>query len=101
MSENDTRDRERLEELREKMQLRQLTEEDKDEAGGFKDGQEELFDLDPEEEEFDEIDKAYRGEELQWLADRGLCSGAKRSNILRARSCRSPSTSASCETTLQ
>ena len=74
MSENDTRDRERLEELREKMQLRQLTEEDKDEAGGFKDGQEELFDLDPEEEEFDEIDKAYRGEELQWLADRGLCS---------------------------
>jgi hypothetical protein len=47
---------------------------DKDKAGSFEDGQEELFDLDPEPEEFDEIDKAYRGEELQWLADRGLCS---------------------------
>jgi hypothetical protein len=29
-------------------------------------------DLDPEPEEFDE--KAYRREQLQWLADRGLCS---------------------------
>ena len=33
---------------------------DKDEAGGFKDGQEELFNLDSESEEFDQIDKAYR-----------------------------------------
>jgi hypothetical protein len=38
---------------------------DKDEAGSFEDGQEELFDLDPEPEEFDEIDKAYRRVELQ------------------------------------
>ena len=30
--------------------------------------------VDPESEEFDEIHKAYRREELQWLADRGLCS---------------------------
>jgi hypothetical protein len=43
-------------------------------AGRLDDGQEDLFDLDPESEEFDEIDKAYRREQLQWLADRGLCS---------------------------
>ena len=43
-------------------------------VGRLDDGQEDLFDLDPESEEFDEIDKAYRREQLQWLADRGLCS---------------------------
>jgi hypothetical protein len=44
-------------------------------AGRLDDGKDDLFDLDPEsEEEFDEIDKTYRREELQWLADRGLCS---------------------------
>jgi hypothetical protein len=48
---------------------------DDDGAGRLDDGQDDLFDLDPEsEEEFDEIDKAYRREQLQWLADRGLCS---------------------------
>ena len=41
-------------------------------AGRLDDGQEDLFDLDPESEEFDEIDKAYRREQLQWLADRPL-----------------------------
>lgn len=46
---------------------------DKGEAGSFDDGQEDLFDLD-ESEEFDEIDEAYRREQLQWLADRGLCA---------------------------
>jgi hypothetical protein len=43
-------------------------------AGRLDDGQEDLFDLDAEPEEFDEIDKAHRREQLQWLADRGLCS---------------------------
>lgn len=47
---------------------------DDGEAGRLDDGQEESFDLDPEPEEFDEIDKAYRRAQLQWLADRGLCS---------------------------
>jgi hypothetical protein len=28
----------------------------------------------PESDEFDPLDKAYRREQLQWLADRGLCS---------------------------
>jgi hypothetical protein len=41
---------------------------DKGKAGSFDDGQEELFDLDPEPEESDEIDKAYRREQLQCLA---------------------------------
>jgi hypothetical protein len=45
---------------------------DKGEAGSFKDGQEELFDLDPESEQFDEIDKAYRREKLQWLAESAI-----------------------------
>jgi hypothetical protein len=57
---------------------------DKGEAGSFEDGQEELFNLDHEPEEFDEIYKARRREELQCLADRGLCSWAKRLNILLA-----------------
>jgi hypothetical protein len=38
---------------------------DKNEAGSFEDGQVELFDLDPEPEQFDEIDKAYRREQLE------------------------------------
>jgi hypothetical protein len=38
---------------------------DKGEVSRFDDGQEELFDLNPEPEEFDEIDKAYRRVELQ------------------------------------
>jgi hypothetical protein len=74
---------------------------DDGEAGRLDDGQEESFDLDPEPEEFDEIDKAYRREQLQWLADAGCVRGVRRLNILPARSCRSPSTSASRATTLQ
>jgi hypothetical protein len=62
---------------------------DDGEAGRLDDGQEESFDLDPEPEEFDEIDKAYRREQLQWLADRGLCSWSEAVEYLRARSCRS------------
>jgi hypothetical protein len=46
---------------------------DDDRVDRLDDGQEDLFDID-ESEEFGEIDKAYRREELQWLADRGLCS---------------------------
>jgi hypothetical protein len=56
--------------------------------------------VDPEPEEFDEIHKAYRREELQWLADRGLCSWSEAVEYF-ARSCRSPSTSASRAITLQ
>jgi hypothetical protein len=38
-------------------------------AGRLDDGEKKLFALDPEPEQFDEIDKAYRREQLQWLAD--------------------------------
>ena len=80
MGENDAQDRERLEKLRDKMAAHQLTEEDKDEAGGFDDSQEALFDLDPEEEEFDEIDKAYRREKLEWASQAArILPGAYRS----------------------
>jgi hypothetical protein len=65
-------------------------------AGGLENSDPILRDLDVLEEEFDEIDKAYRREELQRRWPIAACArGARRLNILRARSCRSPSTSPS------
>jgi hypothetical protein len=56
---------------------------DKGEADSFENGQKELFDLDSEPEEFDEIDKAYRREQLQWLADRPLHTARRQPQIFR------------------